>query len=635
MRPLASSLSDRRFLLTFGLLALAVIAAYLSVIVSHYAFADDFMTLYAVHSKTPGDKIAPFYNTQGRPLGGVIVEAVFRAAWTLDGLNGVRAASLGLALVCGWIFAAEFRRVVPWWIGLGAVSMLLLNPAVSVFVAWANSGMLSLPAVTLALLGGVGWRRTLERGEARGLRFWLRVAGAGSLGLAALLIYQPCACFFLLPAAIGLLKADDARAALRTGTWTAGGFTVLCAGYFAAFQIVRPHLGKAEDIVVYRADLVRDVTGRVWFFLSDVLPRSFESWTVFFGAVPRGIALCAVAISTALFLVRLARTPGGRFVRLQALLLVPVLFGLASSPLLVVKDDYAPFRTLAVLYSLVVVGFTGGILEIWRWMSAGHRAGQTALALSWAGLIVVNGVAAGYVTKEGFVMRSVRELDLYHRYVRLEFADQPKEVIFLLPYPRDVPRFSRIAPTHEFGTASSTTDWSFPGLPYFAFEDEYRHSHSSGSVPAGGQVLIHQIPTDLPMLFPANLPVIDGAQVLKEGSPGDEVPRSGPAVKDDFFGEVQSLTPTLRLSRWFGAYEVLSPTSVVHRELGALEFSSHGGEDCWFHLAGVGWFWTSPKSFPFVFSGERKHWLWYVRGSRRPPEFYDFDAPGRPRVPLE
>ncbi len=132
MRRAQSSLSDRCFVLVLALLLLVISAVYGSVVLSHYAYADDFMTLYAVRSHVPGDKLAPFYNTQGRPLGGVITQAAFWAAWTLDGLDRVRVAALGLALFCGAILAVEFRRVTPWWIGLGAVFLLLLNPAAAV-----------------------------------------------------------------------------------------------------------------------------------------------------------------------------------------------------------------------------------------------------------------------------------------------------------------------------------------------------------------------------------------------------------------------------------------------------------------------------------------------------------------------
>ena len=625
---------NRHSVLIAALLSLAITAAYSSAVFCHYAWTDDFMTLYAMHSISLRDKIPPFYNVQGRPLGGLIVEAAFRAAWTLDGLNWVRAACLGSTLICGLILAAEFRRVTPGWIGVGAVSLLLLNPAAAVFVAWASSGLLSLPAATLALVGGVWWRRAFTRYEPRTFLFWTRIAGAGGLLLAALLIYQPCAAFFLLPAAIQLLDRGDAQGALRVGTQTAGAFTAICAGYFAVFQWIRPHLVSSADTVIYRADVVRDVVGRLRFYFSDVLPRTFEFWTVFYGSIPRGLALGLGLLLTLLFLGRLARVPGGRFVRLQAFLLVPVLFGLASSPLLVVKDSYAPFRTLAVLYSLVVVGLTGGVLEIWRGLPIKQRAVRTAIAVCWGGLIVSNGVVAGYVTKEGLVMRSVRELDLYRRFVRQHLADHPREVIFLLPYPQDVPRFSAIATQHEFGAASSSADWSFPGLFYFACDDVYRHDPAARAS-SGREVMVDKVPADGPALFPANVPVIDAAWVLKGSRSGDDLPRSGPVTKDDFFGEVQPLTPTLRLSRWFGLYEVLAPDFIRHHELGTLGLSGRGGEECWFYRDGLGWFWTGPKSFPFLYSGERKHWLWYVRGSRRPAELYDFDAPSRPRVLLE
>ncbi len=495
--------------------------------------------------------------------------------------------------------------------------------------------MLSLPATALALLGGVGWRHAFERRDVRAWRFWLQVAAASGLGVTALLIYQPCACFFLLPAAIRLLDKDHPRDALRAGTWTVAGFTGLSAGYFTVFQMIRPHLDKSEDIVIHRADMVSDVAGRLRFYLADVLPRSFESWAAFSGVVPRGLALCTAGLLTLLFLVRLARTKGAAAMRLQAFLVAPLLFGLASSPLLVVKDSYAPFRTLAVLYSLVVVGLAGGVREIQAWIPANRRAVHAVLIACWAGLIVLNGVAAAGITREGLVKRSVRELDVYRRFVKARLAVPPREVIVLLPYPQDMPRFSRIAPQHEFGTASSSVDWSFPGLFYFAFDDECRHDPPAGRPPSNAAVLMHTVPADGPELFQANVPVVDASRVLKGEWSGDVMPRSGPVTQDEFFGEVQQLTPTLRLSRWFGSYEVLSPASILHRELGALDLSGQGGKDCWFHSERLGWFWTSPTSFPFVYSRERRHWLWYVRGSRRPAEFYDFDAPGRPRVLLE
>ena len=121
------------------MLALAVCGVYGSVVLAHYAYADDFMTLYAVRTKDLADKIVSFHNVQGRPLGGWIMEAVFRAAWTIHGLDRVRAACLGSTLFCGAILGAEFRRVAPWWIALGAVSLLLLDPAASVAVAWPTA----------------------------------------------------------------------------------------------------------------------------------------------------------------------------------------------------------------------------------------------------------------------------------------------------------------------------------------------------------------------------------------------------------------------------------------------------------------------------------------------------------------
>ena len=422
---------------------------------------------------------------------------------------------------------------------------------------------------------------------------------------------------------------------MRASTWAAAGFTGLCAIYFVAFRILRTRLADPHSVVASRAELVADIPARLRFIVEDVLRRSFESWAEFFGPAAGWIILVLMMALASVFLVHLARASDSRTARWHALLLVPVLFGLAASPLLIVKGNYAPFRTLPVLYSLVAVGAAGGVLALWRWLPMDWRAARTAVAALWGGLLLANFAAAGYVTTEGLVLPSVRELDLYRRFVHHRLLRYPAEVVFVLPDPQSIPRLSRINSNHEFGTPSSLVDWTFGGLLSSVFNDEHRRTLPDPAAPTGWQLVVHTVRPDAPTLFPPDLPVIDATQVLNESWMEEELPHSGPVVQDKFFGEVQQLTPTLRMSRWFGLYEVISPTRIVHRDLGDLELGGPGGDDCWFHRDGLGWFWTGPALFPRVYNTERKHWLRYVRGTRQPAKFHDLDTPGEPVIRIE
>ena len=625
---------DRHLLLIYGLLALVIWSAYGSAVLYDYAWTDDYAFLYAVHARPLTETMQLFFNQQGRPLGGVILKSAFMLAGSLGHLKWVRLADLGLVLVCGLILFAEIRRVVPAWIGLGAVSLMLLNPAISVCVGWPSNGLLSLPAAVLALSGGVLWLRTVERDGPREAGFWLRAGVAGGLLLAALATYQPSACFFLLPAAIRWLD-DDSRRALRTSTWTAGGCLLGCTVYFVAFRILRPYLEGAHPGATPRAELVADISGRVRFFVFDIARRSFESWAVFFGPAAQGAILLAGVALTVIFLVHFTRTLGGRTARLHAWLLVLVFFGLGASPLLVVKDSYAPFRTLPVLYGFVALGVAGGIRALWRWLPANRYFARTAVAALWGALLLANCVAACYVTTEGFVLPNVREMDLYRRFVHHRMRSYPAEVVFVLAEPQRIPRFSRIAAYHEFGTPSSVVEWTYEGLLCSVLNEEHRRALPNQAAPAGWQVVIHKVQAGGQTLFPADLPVIDASQVLDESWMESEASRSGPVMHDKYFGDVQQLTATMRLSGWLGLYEVVSPTRINHRDLGELDVTGPGGGDCWFHREGLGWFWTSPAVFPRIYSSDRKHWLRYVRGTKEPAKFYDTDAPGQPLIRIE
>ena len=87
---------------------------------------------------------------------------------------------------------------------------------------------------------------------------------------------------------------------------------------------------------------------------------------------------------------------------------------------------------------------------------------------------------------------------------------------------------------------------------------------------------------------------------------------------------------TRHASEWFGYYEAELLPWLLHDELGWVRTLGNSGQGLWAYssIEGIGYFYTSPDSFPFIYLAETGRWLYFFRGTGIHGQgvwFFDFE----------
>lgn len=485
-------------------IVLSIWGAYGSVVLNEYGWTDDFSGLY-VASFWTHPTIDRFYSQQGRPFSGLVMGTLFALFDTLDQLRWVRLTALVFIGVFAALLFSQVRRVMPIWLGLGAVSLVIFSPAFAVYASWAGS-IMALPGAILGMAGGILLTKATEyRGQAV-----LRLLAACSLLLVALATYQPTACFFLAPPLIQLIGG---KMPSQTRWRMLGAFLVTCAIYFITFRIFVMTFGDPQAPEAQRGHLVSDVPERLVFFVNEPLHHVFASWGIFFDPMARWTAMLVSVLLVGTLIIGSMKN-GVRSERWSQPLQWLALGALVSSPLLVIKEPYAPFRALSVLYCLLALSMTGGVAVLWKWIPGTARVTRLFILTAWGALLLVNYVTTIYVTNEGLVQPNVRELNLYRRYLDSHFFAYPREVVFIMANLDAGRCLSRFSPLHEFGQFSSWVDWSPQGLLCSLFNEKHNLTPQNSPHAARWGLNVHRVRTAAEAHAFPGVAVIDAAQVL-------------------------------------------------------------------------------------------------------------------------
>ncbi len=78
--------------------------------------------------------------------------------------------------------------------------------------------------------------------------------------------------------------------------------------------------------------------------------------------------------------------------------------------------------------------------------------------------------------------------------------------------------------------------------------------------------------------------------------------------------------------RWFGAFLPYDEGWNFHSRLGWFFNSGQEGSDFWIWQENLGWLWSSPSAYPFVYADEKKHWIFLNLEMTNPSEwsYYDY-----------
>ena len=461
----------------FGLFLAILLTAYAPVLLTPYAFSDDYPNL----ADGPQGAAITAMIREGRPLLALGTWLFLHTATDIEDLRSLRFMGIvGIALLVWSVFHILVRT------GWGQVRsffmavILCTTLPFHVYAAWATVAFYPYAALISGLSFALAERSFDEQ---RRLPTWLLAAGASLLLLAALTIHQPAAMFFWVLTAVALLKPDTPLGeALRRFGWYG---LIAAGGMLGGLGVVELGLALNPDIPA-RSGLVQDIPLKVVWFLFEALPNALHfallspSW-LFSGEGPtlspfqRGLdillawgALGVIAGGLALYF------QGTHTERLGKVGLAGAILLLSYTPNLVVAENWATYRTLSSLSSIVVL-YTlcacHGYAQHLRWPFAPGwaKAGMGSIALA-------SVLSAMYHVQTYFVAPQVRELALMRSQLVQEDISRVRGIYVVCSTRQDT--LAPLVRYGEFGFPSSAASWAPASMVFFLLREmtpDYTH----------------------------------------------------------------------------------------------------------------------------------------------------------------
>ncbi|HVT74311.1 MAG TPA: hypothetical protein VHD61_14340 [Lacunisphaera sp.] len=444
-------------------LLLTPFLVYSQTIFHEYGFRDDYANLREAREEP--SKIVHRQASQGRPLGGALVETTFNVVNDVTRLPLMRflgVALLTLLAIALWrqLFQSGWSEIEAAAIGLG----LVLLPAGQVMASWASGWPLVL-ALLLAVAGFSAIETELERG---GLKRVVALLGGCLIYSLAAFIYQANAFFALVPI-VAVLLVRSGRESLTDRKWCAIHLAALGIGVGFSYLVVRMMFNNGVFIESGRLRLEPELfTKLVWFFWQP-LPDALALYALrdnfnvgagmFWGAVVVVVAVLAFAWRTGMK----AEATLGRRWALSALA-APFLahgFNLFSA------DRTPGYRTLFPLAGLVLVLVIFGLRSL-------RTTGHLKLPVYYGALALLVAVAAwtAFQNSVGLIAEPQgNEWELFQNAVNRTSFKAGTKVYCVLARPDD--RSTDRSFADEFGAITAGTDEAASEMFKAAMRDRY------------------------------------------------------------------------------------------------------------------------------------------------------------------
>jgi hypothetical protein len=487
--------------------AISISTVLLPVAFVPFAFADDYPLLQMTNGlgKSPwfGDSVVQTGVAGGRPFAGLLIEAAFGTAGTIDNLRFVRlGAMLGIVALALLLFNALVRAGVRTFVASLVAILVCSLPAFQVFGSWAAL----FYAPYAAILGGCASLRAAAAVDTNARFDRRKVAFAAALLLAALLTYQPAAMVFWVFLAVALVgHAHETRRAI--GMVVAHAVTAVSA-LAAAYLVLQIGAQMFEDSApnAARRRLVRDVPGKVDWFVRQPLKNSLNVLDL----TPSTWLAVFVAMVSVLGIGLLLRSRTERPLVFAAigLALVPATY----LPNLLIAEEWATYRSQVALSSLLALYASLGVIGLW--LAAGQLLRQrlTEARLRTAELAALVGgtaaVAACALIASAHVLVLFANPQLAElRMIRAQVATLPEDATrigFVNTGYRsgmtDVVRYD------EFGVASSAQPWTLEPAVFLLLREQ-------GKLDLRARPRVEKLPWDTRDV-PKEYPVVDVRALL-------------------------------------------------------------------------------------------------------------------------
>ena len=451
--PLRSLLSSSWFV--FGFFLIFFSALYASTLTTDYGFLDDYPILVKGPEGHPTKRLI----MEGRPLRALSLYLYLQVAKDIEDLRYGRFAGILSVTLLAWVTFGLFIREGWRWFQSICVSVIICTTLpLQVSVAWVTGGFLLFAAFVSGCAFFLSDRAfQIQRSRLK----WLLTAGAILLLLTALMIYQPAAMFFWVFAAVVLLKPETpVHDILRRFGWygliASVGMLLGFATYLLGpvlYPDSPPRTGLVQNLPIKIAwfliesfpnALLFTFLSPAWSFLSD----GSEPLSFFYRIVDIGIAWTLFLIIV-LGLVLYFEGPCKE--RLWKCGIAVVLLILSYAPNFVVAENWATYRSLSGLASLVVVLLCLGLRGYVH--HRGYRLPSLCTNLIVGCVATLNAVSAAYHVRTYFVMPQAREV----AFMRAELMKKPlsqAQGIYVIGSTKG----DTLAPLrrYEFGTPSSS-----------------------------------------------------------------------------------------------------------------------------------------------------------------------------------
>jgi hypothetical protein len=93
-----------------------------------------------------------------------------------------------------------------------------------------------------------------------------------------------------------------------------------------------------------------------------------------------------------------------------------------------------------------------------------------------------------------------------------------------------------------------------------------------------------------------------------------------------WWGKSEQLVGGWVQSDWFGLFRSDPSGWLYHEEMNWAYHAESADASVWLWKKGRGWLWTKEKVWPYLWSDRKSNWLYFVRGNRGRPLYYDYSS---------
>ena len=503
----------------FGLFLAVFLTAYAPVLLTPYAFLDAYRDL-AVALQGDQSWLIAARITQGRPLYALLLDGIsLTAVEDIGALRYLRLVGIvGIAVLAWSVFRLFVRTGWEQVRSFFMAVILCTTLPFHVYAAWATVAFYLYAALASGLSFALAERSFDEQ---RLLPKWLLGAGASLTLLTGITIHQPAAMFFWVFTAVALLKPDmSLRDMLRRFGWYG---MIVMVGMFLGFVVYELGLSLYPGFLA-RTGIVQDIPGKVVWFLCEALPNALNfallspaHWFFSDGSpAPSSFHRTVdVVIGWSVFVI----IAGGLMLSLRGTLkerlwklgIAVSLLPLSYTPNLLVAENWASYRTLSSLTSVVVVYAFFALRGYAQHLRRPFSLVYTNAVVG--GVAIVCGLSAMYHVQTYFVAPQVWELELMRSRLAREELSQARGIYVIRSGWQDT--LAPLVRYDEFGLPSSSSAWAPAPMIFLLLRviaPDYIH------------LPITTVAADDPIDLPPGSLVVDMGTLLRQAQRDDRQP---------------------------------------------------------------------------------------------------------------